>query len=62
VEVVDANQNLVPGSRNCRLQWGPSGHVDGNTVTLAPGLYYAVSYFTSPTYWYGGETPAFRVS
>jgi hypothetical protein len=62
VELVDANQNLVPGSRNCQIQPGPSGYVEGHSVTVAPGIYYAVSYFTSPAYWYGGETPAFPVS
>ena len=62
VELVDANQHLVPGSRNCQVQQGPAGSVQGFTVYPAPGLYYAVSYFTSPTYWYGGESPAFRVS
>ncbi|HJP74265.1 MAG TPA: hypothetical protein VJ914_08355 [Pseudonocardiaceae bacterium] len=62
VEVVDANQNLVPGSRNCQPQPGPSGFVQTPNVSLRAGTYYVVSYFTSPTYWYGGETQPFSVS
>ena len=62
VELVDANQNLVPGSRNCQIQQGSAGHVETPTMYPPAGIYYAVSYFTSPTYWYGGETPAFPVS
>ena len=61
-EVVDANQNAVPGSRNCQVAWGPSGTVWSNPVSVGPGTYYGVSYFTSPTYYYGGETPRASVS
>ena len=62
VELVDANQNLVPNSRNCQIQPGPAGYVQTPTLILAPGVYYVVSYFTSPVYWYGGETPGFPIS
>ena len=61
-EIVDANQNEVPGSRNCQVVWGPSGTVWSNPVSVAPGTYYGVSYFTSPTFYYGGETPPASVS
>ncbi|GAA2787734.1 hypothetical protein GCM10010441_11010 [Kitasatospora paracochleata] len=57
VKVVDGSQHDVPGSENCA--WGvngPHGHVSSNPVTVPYGTYYAVSYFTSPTYWYGGES------
>jgi hypothetical protein len=58
VELVDVNQNLVAGSRDCQIVSGADGQVTTPTMTLGPGTYYAVSYFTSPTYWYGGESPA----
>jgi hypothetical protein len=61
VELVDANQNLVPGSRDCQIQPGSVGAVSTPTMSLAPGTYYSVSYFTSPTYWYGGESPGFII-
>ncbi|MEV5880150.1 hypothetical protein AB0L75_39310 [Streptomyces sp. NPDC052101] len=54
---MDVNQNVVPGSRNCAVVPGPSGTVWSNPVSLGRGTYYGVSYFTSPTYYYGGETP-----
>ncbi|MEU8691349.1 hypothetical protein [Streptomyces sp. NPDC048665] len=41
---------------------GPSGTVWSHPVTVGPGTYYSVSYFTSPTYYYGGETPVASVS
>lgn len=56
-EVVDSNQNVVNGSRNCAVVWGPNGAVYSNWVSVGTGTYYGVSYFTSPTYWYGGESP-----
>lgn len=62
VELVDVNQNLVPGSRGCSIQPGSHGFLAGPIVSPPPGTYYAVSYFTSPTYFYGGETPAFSLS
>jgi hypothetical protein len=62
IEIVDANQNLVPGSRDCQPVAGADGTVTTPPVSPAPGTYYAVSYFTSPTYWYGGESPAFNYS
>jgi hypothetical protein len=61
VELVDANQSLVPGSRDCQIVSGADGAVSTPTMTLGPGTYYAVSYFTSPTYWYGGESPALYI-
>lgn len=57
VELVDVHQNLVPGTHTCRLQPGPSGRVKTPVVHVGPGTYYAQSYFTSPTYFYGGESP-----
>lgn len=62
IEIVDANQNVVPGSRNCQPVAGADGTVITPPVSPAPGRYYAVSYFTSPAYWYGGESPAFYYS
>jgi hypothetical protein len=63
VELVDGNQNLVPNSRDCQTQPGSDGSVLTPTMyNLAPGTYYAVSYFTSPTYWYGGESPGISAS
>ncbi|MBF9071365.1 hypothetical protein [Streptacidiphilus fuscans] len=64
VELVDANQNLVPNSRSCSVQQGNGlGFGDGGFQetpemwNLPSGTYYAIAYFTSPTYWYGGESP-----
>jgi hypothetical protein len=61
VELVDANQSLVPGSRDCQTVPGADGAVSTPTMSLGSGTYYAVSYFTSPTYWYGGESPALHI-
>lgn len=58
VWLVDVNQNTVPGSRDCRIVAGADGSVLTPTMSLAPGRYYAVSSFTSPTYYYGGESPS----
>jgi hypothetical protein len=55
-------QNVVSGSQHCEVVPGPSGTVWSNPVSLGPGTYYGVSFFTSPTYFYGGETPAASVS
>ncbi|MER5549959.1 hypothetical protein ABT072_48135 [Streptomyces sp. NPDC002589] len=60
-EVVDSNQNVVPGSLNCSVVWGASSDVFSNTVFPNSGTYYGVSFFTSPTYWYGGETPPISI-
>jgi hypothetical protein len=62
VEIVDVNQNLVGNSRDCQIQHGEVGQVTTPTLDLAPGTYYAQSYFTTPTYWYGGESPALVIS
>ena len=61
-EVVDVYQNVVPGSRHCAVVPGPTGTVWSNPVGVRAGVYYGVSYFTSPTYYYGGETPQASVS
>ncbi|WP_330294357.1 hypothetical protein [Streptomyces sp. NBC_00503] len=56
------NQNLaeVGGSKKCSTVWGPSGSVQGPPVNQpCDGTkYYAESWFTSPTYYYGGMGPA----
>lgn len=62
IEIVDVNQNMVPGSRNCQLVAGADGTVTTPPVSPPAGTYFAVSSFTSPTYYYGGETPAFHYS
>lgn len=61
VELVDANQSLVPGSRDCKIVSAADGAASTPTMSLGAGTYYAVSYFTSPTYWYGGESPALYI-
>ncbi|MEY9875561.1 hypothetical protein ABH931_005065 [Streptacidiphilus sp. MAP12-33] len=61
VEIVDSNQNLVPGSRNCQIVNGSSSDTGTNIVFPGSGTYYGVSYFTSPTYWYGGESPSISI-
>lgn len=61
-EIVDQQQHVVAGSQRCQVVPGPSGTVWSYPVTLGPGTYYGVSFFTSPTYFYGGETPAASVS
>ncbi|MEY9969272.1 hypothetical protein ABIA33_007360 [Streptacidiphilus sp. MAP12-16] len=58
VEVLDTNQNVVPGSLACKVVWGPSGSVASPTVTVGDGFVNAQSFFTSPTYWYGGMSAA----
>ncbi|WP_405750023.1 hypothetical protein OG232_07725 [Streptomyces sp. NBC_01411] len=59
--VVDSNQNILPGSLNCNVVWGPGSDVFSNTVFPGSGTYYGVSFFTSPAYWYGGETPPISI-
>ena len=61
MELVDAGQSLVPGSRDCQIVSGADGAVSTPVTSLGTGTYYAVSYFTSPTYWYGGESPALHI-
>jgi hypothetical protein len=61
-EIVDARQSVVPASRNCAFVQGASGTVRSNPVSLSPGTYYGMSYFTSPSFFYGGETSPASVS
>lgn len=55
VEVLDENLNVIPGSLTCKVVQGPSG-----TVVTTPVVWqgthgvFAQSFFTSPTYYYGG--------
>ena len=63
VRVLDQNLNEIPGSRGCRVVWGPSGSMDGPAVYVPPcrpggTKYYAEAWFTSPTFYYGGMTGA----
>ncbi|WP_145883914.1 hypothetical protein [Streptomyces sp. BK340] len=55
------NQNLqeVAGSKRCSTVSGSSGFVQGTSVNQpCDGTnYYAESWFTSPTYYYGGMGP-----
>jgi len=57
VKIVDFHQNPVPGSGNCKVVDSSGGEVWGYPISLDRGVYYGVSDLTSPTYFYGGETP-----
>jgi hypothetical protein len=61
-EIVDIRQNAVPGSRNCAVVPGSNGTVRSNPVSVDPGTYYGMSYFTSSTSYYSSETPPASVS
>lgn len=54
VQILDDNLNVIPNSTACKVVSGPSGSVTGPRVSVGYGFYYAQSYFTSPTYFYGG--------
>ncbi|MDH6139348.1 MULTISPECIES: hypothetical protein [Kitasatospora] len=50
------------GPTTCRQVDAYYGSVVGPSITAPPGNYYGVAWFTSPTYYYAGESPAVNVS